>query len=100
METPVFLLAIHQKLVKQEENPLLDVSSRNLQEDALHEHLCACVGDVGALQRDRRSETDARTWTAFFISFPLTHSFSVHTQSEQEEGLQSPAFPVPSLRGL
>lgn len=26
LQTPVFLLAVHQELVKQEENPLLDVS--------------------------------------------------------------------------
>lgn len=46
---PVFLLAVHQQLVEEEENPLLHVPGRNLEEDALHEHLRAGVRDVGAL---------------------------------------------------
>lgn len=50
LKTPVFLLAVHQKLVKQEENPLLDVSCRNLQEDAMHEQLRARVCDIRTLK--------------------------------------------------
>lgn len=48
--TPVLLLAIHQELVEQEEDSLLNVSCRYLQQNALHEHLCAGVCDVGALK--------------------------------------------------
>lgn len=51
---PVFLLAVHQQLVEEEENPLLHVPGRNLEEDAVHEHLRAGVRDVGALRRDTR----------------------------------------------
>lgn len=54
--TPVFLLAVHQKLVEKEENPFLNVSCRNLQEDAVHEQLRARIGDIGALQGTKRSE--------------------------------------------
>lgn len=63
VQTPVFLLAVHQKLVKQEENPLLYVSSGNLQEDAVHEHLRACICDIGALRTDMwaKGQTD-REW--------------------------------------
>lgn len=53
---PVFLLAVHQQLVEEEENPLLHVAGRDLEQDALHEHLRAGVRDVGALRRDTWGE--------------------------------------------
>ena len=46
---PVFLLAVDQELVKQEEVPFLYVPRRDLQQHAVHEHLRARVRDVGAL---------------------------------------------------
>lgn len=54
LKTPVFLLAVHQELVEKEENPFLNVSRRNLQEDAVHEQLRACIGDIGALQGNEK----------------------------------------------
>lgn len=72
--TPVFLLAIDQKLVKQEENPLLYVSGRNLQQHALHEHLRARVRDVGALQITGQTERHRHSQSREYLKF-YSHGF-------------------------
>lgn len=77
LKTPVFLLAVHQKLVKQEENPLLDVSCRNLQEDAVHEQLRARICDIRALKEQKKR-----------FKKTTTHYYTIQ------------AFPVPPLGGL
>lgn len=106
---PVFLLAVHQQLVEEEENPLLHVPGRNLEEDALHEHLRAGVRDVGALRRDarggrlekRRDKKMLRRCLLLreLLFFPAR----THRGSEEEGELRRLAgrpFPVPSLRAL
>lgn len=88
----------------------------------MHEHLRACIRDIGALQTDmwtkaqmysgNRRVKDAGTQIytrqvnkfVCFLFQKVSKSFYTiqcsHIKSEEEEGLQNPAFPVPSLRGL
>lgn len=53
---PVLLLAVDQQVVKEEEDPLLDVPCWDLQQHALHQHLRTAVCDVRALSKVQRKQ--------------------------------------------
>lgn len=51
--SPGFPLAVNQKVVKQEENALLDISRRDFEEVSIKQWFCANIRQVGSLSKQK-----------------------------------------------
>lgn len=51
--SPGLPFAVNQKVVKQKEDPFLDVACRDFEKISMKEQLCADIGQVGSLQEKK-----------------------------------------------